>query len=131
LSISVQDFLALAGTLSAGAGECEWRSSSSRAYYAAYHRALEVADTCVLHGGNAARGVHESLAERYKAHSVKGKSIAYVLTDLKKTRTEADYHLGTGFPQNRATDFIPACEVFIKKVDDFLAAEMGSTATGP
>ncbi|MBB6319281.1 hypothetical protein [Paraburkholderia tropica] len=131
MTISSQDLLTLAGALSTGGGECEWRSSSSRAYYAAYHRALEVADACALHGGNAVRGVHETLAERYKAHSKKGMSIAYVLTDLKKTRTEADYHLSTVFPQSRATDFIPACEVLIAKVDDFLAAQSGSAAAGP
>ncbi|WP_322105881.1 hypothetical protein [Paraburkholderia sp. J41] len=53
------------------------------------------------------------------------------MTDLKKTRTEADYHLTAAFPQNRAADFIPACEVFIEKVDAFLAAHTGSAAASP
>jgi uncharacterized protein (UPF0332 family) len=32
-----RDYLTLAGTLSTGATEAEWRSASSRAYYAAFH----------------------------------------------------------------------------------------------
>ncbi|HEV3432270.1 MAG TPA: hypothetical protein VG320_30695 [Paraburkholderia sp.] len=129
MSISVQDLLSLAHALGNGAGESEWRSGASRAYYAAYHRALEVADAC-LPTNLFAAGEHERLTERFKQHSMKGKQIAYVLIDLKKTRTTADYKLTAAFQQADATDFIPKCEVFLEKVDEFHSQISGTQATG-
>lgn len=130
MSISVPDLLTLAETLGNGAGECEWRSAASRAYYAAYHKALSVADAC-LPPNPFAGGEHERLTERFKQHSIKGKQIAYVLIDLKKTHTTADYKLAASFQQADATDFIPKCEVFLEKVDEFSVYAADAQATGP
>lgn len=130
MSINIQDLLTLADTLSNGAGECEWRSAASRAYYAAYHKALDAADAC-LSANPYAGGEHERLTERFKLHSKKGKQIAYVLIDLKKTRTIADYKLATSFQQADATDFIPRCEVFLEKVGEFQTYAAGAQAIGP
>jgi uncharacterized protein (UPF0332 family) len=130
VSISIQDLLSLASSLAAEPGECEWRSAASRAYYAAYHKALTVAEAC-LPPNPFAGGEHERLTERFKQHSSKGKQIAYVLIDLKKTRTIADYKLASAFQQMDAADFIPRCEVFLEKVDEFHAHVTGVQATGP
>jgi uncharacterized protein (UPF0332 family) len=40
--IAGKDFLTLAETLITGAGEVEWRSAVSRAYYAAFHEARQL-----------------------------------------------------------------------------------------
>lgn len=120
MSIGVADLLALADQLANGAVEREWRSGASRAYYGAFHKALEVADAN-LPPDPLAMGEHEKLTERLKTHSMKGRALAYVLIDLKKVRTHADYHLATGFVQNDATDLVAASNVFVPRADQFAA----------
>lgn len=129
MSISVDELLAFAEALGNGTTECEWRSAASRAYYSAFHRGLEVAEAC-LAPNRYVSGAHERLTDRFKSHSIKGKALAYVLIDLKKTRTIADYKLGVPFRQTDATDFIPQCKSFIARVDGFLATETGNAAAG-
>ncbi|WP_157977898.1 hypothetical protein [Paraburkholderia kururiensis] len=120
MSIGVSDLLALAGQLANGAVEAEWRSGASRAYYGAFHKALEVADAN-LPPSPQSLGEHEKLTERLKAHSMKGRSLAYVLIDLKKVRTHADYHLSMPFAQKEATDLVASCHAFLPKADLFAA----------
>ena len=112
--------MTLAGQLAAGPTECEWRSGSSRAYYGAFHKALGVADAH-LPPSPYVMGEHEKLTERLKAHSNKGKSVAYVLIDLKRVRTHADYHLSLSFTQKQAVDHVAACNAFVPKADAFAA----------
>lgn len=83
MSIEVTDLIGLAQQLSAGNSECEWRSGASRAYYAAYHKALLVADRC-LPPSPYVSGEHQRLTDRYIAEGKKGKALAYMLIDLKK-----------------------------------------------
>jgi uncharacterized protein (UPF0332 family) len=118
LSINVEDLLTLADHLARGVGEPNWRSGASRAYYGAFHKALEVADANLPANG-LAMGEHERLTERLKSHSMKGRSLAYVLIDLKRVRTHADYHLSLGFSQNDATDVVAACNAFLPKAEQF------------
>lgn len=120
MSIAVSDLLTLASQLANGSAECEWRSAASRAYYGAFHKALEVADAH-LPANPLAIGEHEKLTERLKAQGLKGRSLAYVLIDLKKVRTHADYHLATQFAQCEATDLIAACNAFLPRADQFAA----------
>ena len=118
MSIDCADLIGLAQRLSAGNNECEWRSGASRAYYAAYHKALDVADECLPPNPYAA-GQHERLTDRFAAEGRKGKALAYVLIDLKKVRTHADYHLSTAFDQRDAIDLVANCVAFLPKADAF------------
>ncbi|MDR5737156.1 hypothetical protein [Caballeronia sp. LZ016] len=129
MSIEVEDLIGLAQQLAAGGSECEWRSGASRAYYAAYHQALQVADKCLPPGHDAA-GVHQRLTDRYIAHGKKGKVLAYLLIDLKKIRTLADYHLADAFDQHDATDLVANCVAFLTRADAFRSmAEADASAT--
>ncbi|GAB5098734.1 hypothetical protein [Caballeronia sp. GAWG2-1] len=118
MSIEVSDLLHLAQQLSAGNSECEWRSGASRAYYAAYHKTLAVADAC-LPSTREVAGQHERLTNRLMTVGNKGRALAYVLIDLKKVRTHADYHLTKPFSQHDATDLVANCLAFLPKTDAF------------
>jgi uncharacterized protein (UPF0332 family) len=122
--------MTVAGQLAGGTTEQEWRSAASRAYYAAFHKALEVADMC-LPPNPYAIGEHERLTDRLKAQGKKGMSLAYVLIDHKKVRTRADYKLNEAFAQDDATDLIAACPAFFQKADDFYTFVAGQAASSP
>jgi hypothetical protein len=76
MSIDVSDLIHLAQRLVAGDNECEWRSGASRAYYAAYHKALDVADRC-LPPSPYATGMHQQLTDRFFAEGRTGTALAY------------------------------------------------------
>jgi uncharacterized protein (UPF0332 family) len=118
MSIDASDLMALAQKLSTGAGECEWRAAASRAYYAAYHTALVVADK-FLPIRVSDEGVHVRLEKRLIGSGIAGRSLAYQLRELKKTRTHADYRLETKFSQVDASDSIAQCQAFIPKAGVF------------
>lgn len=120
MSIEVDDLLTLAEQLSAGSHECEWRAGASRAYYAAYHKALVVADHCLPPNPQLC-GEHVKLTERLKAGGMKGRSLAYSLIDLKRVRTDADYRLAESFTQSQATDLLANCRAFVPRADAFRA----------
>jgi uncharacterized protein (UPF0332 family) len=120
MSIDVSDLVGLAKQLAAGNTECEWRTGASRAYYAAYHKALGVAEDC-LPPSSYATGVHERLTDRFVAEGKKGKALAYKLLDLKRVRTHADYRLSKPFSQQYATDAVNDTIAFLPLADAFLA----------
>jgi hypothetical protein len=135
VSIDIHDWLAVAQQLVAGESECEWRSGASRAYYAAYHKALGVAETCLPAPARpAVTGYHERLTDRLKADGKKGLALAYELIDLKRVRTRADYFVHEAFSQEDATNFVDKCTRFIPRVDAFLSQskhiEPSSLTTG-
>ena len=130
MSIAVGDLIGLGQQLAAGNSECEWRSGASRAYYGAYHKTLEVADTC-LPASPFAIGQHERLTDRLKAEGKKGTSLAYMLIDLKRVRTHADYHLTLPFNQHDATDLVANCIAFLPKTDAFESHVKTNKTTSP
>jgi hypothetical protein len=129
MSISSEDLLGVAEQMATRDSEVEWRAGASRAYYAAFHRAKDVADRC-LPPNLLRMGEHESLTERFKVHGIKGKSIAYVLVDLKKVRTHADYHIRHNFLKQDGTDQVSDCKSFCKQVDGFQAIAQQSPVAG-
>jgi uncharacterized protein (UPF0332 family) len=120
MSIDVSDLISLAKHLAAGESECEWRSGVSRAYYAAYHKALGVAENC-LPPSPYASGVHRQLTDRFCAEGKMGTALAYKLIDLKRARTHADYRLTEPFSQQRATQVVTRAIAFLPLADAFLA----------
>lgn len=119
MSVTHQDFLVFARALADGPGEIEWRNSTARAYYSAYHCASSVVDLCPPNS-HFAMGSHERLSERFKAHGTKGsKSIAYVLEAMKKNRVAADYEISDPFEKSSAVNQVAQTDVFIQKVTSF------------
>lgn len=109
MSVSSLEFLDSAKSLLPGLNEIDWRNATSRAYYSAYHSALEVVDLCP---GNANHkmGSHERLSERFSLHPAKGaKSIAVVLQSMKRFRHIADYEISDPFEHSIATNQIAQC----------------------
>ncbi|BBU28761.1 hypothetical protein BTHE68_24950 [Burkholderia sp. THE68] len=127
MSIDVSDLLSLAQKLSEGKSECEWRAGASRAYYAAYHRALEIADRHLPSCRDKA-GVHVQLERRLVDAGKKGGELAYMLRELKKVRTQADYRLAIAFEQPDASDFVATCQLFLPMAD-LLDAHLERTET--
>lgn len=130
MSISVVDLLGLGQQLSAGNSECEWRSGASRGYYAAFHKTQEVANACLPPNPHAI-GEHERLTDRLKQQGMKGRALAYVLIDLKRVRTHADYFLAQPFDQNDANDLVANCAAYLPKADAFETFVKSSQATKP
>jgi uncharacterized protein (UPF0332 family) len=97
-----KEFLNLAQRLSQGRSEAEWRSASSRAYYAVFHAARDL-----LAGGGflVPRGeqAHSYLWLRLSNCGDDGLAEAGVqLNDLRRHRNRADYDLHLTLGQNVA-----------------------------
>lgn len=129
MSATCDDMIRLAERLADGATETEWRSASSRAYYGAFHKAKAIADRC-LPTNPRPLGVHERLSERYMAHGTKGRAMAYMLIDLKRVRTLADYFLDEPFAQSDATNHIASSKAFFCKADEFIEMLQSPAASG-
>lgn len=130
MSIAVADLMGLAQQLAAGNSESEWRSGASRAYYGAFHKTLAVADAC-LPANPQAIGEHERLTDRLKQQGMKGRALAYILIDLKKVRTHADYFLGMQFDQNDANDQVAGCAAYLPRADAFESFVKSGQAAKP
>ena len=104
VSITPQELAALARDLARGDNEVDWRSSSSRCYYAAYHLASSHAEKCP-HTDNASTGSHAQLARRFQLQGSKdARVIAEALTLMKRQRHAADYMINTPFAHKDVED---------------------------
>jgi hypothetical protein len=97
-----EDLISFAEELDKSSGETALRASISRAYYGAYHRSVEWERTLPVRGSSAGPdgGIHQQLINRLKnpapessSVSMKSRSLAYRLTQLKLSRVSADYDL--------------------------------------
>lgn len=119
MSVTVDEILASAETLSAGTTEMDWRNSVSRAYYAAYHRAQASAHHCP-DNSHLVMGAHEALSGRFELHGALGaKSISIVLQSMKRLRRIADYELGCRVEQATAAEQVAQCKVFKDRLNSF------------
>lgn len=100
MSIDHLEFLSSAEKMIPGAAEIDLRNAISRAYYAAYHRALASAEYCPDNSHLVLDcGAHERTISRFLSFdnssplAIPAKSLAYVLRQLKTNRHRADYTL--------------------------------------
>jgi uncharacterized protein (UPF0332 family) len=115
--MNFRDYLALADTLSRGTTEAEWRSATSRAYYAAFHVARElllalgfrVPQADRAHGYLWLRLSNAGVADVQKAGSL--------LNDLRRERNRADYDGHHPLPQPRAAQHVRFAEDVIQAFD--------------
>ncbi|HKI33165.1 MAG TPA: HEPN domain-containing protein [Gemmataceae bacterium] len=92
----------MAVRLAAGATEAEWRSATSRAYYAAFHAARDLFRGLgfVVPRADAA---HKYLAFRLQnSGNTQLRDAGRELDDLRQLRNEADYDIGRSYGQHIA-----------------------------
>jgi uncharacterized protein (UPF0332 family) len=118
-----RDFLAAARRQAAGAGEADWRSAASRAYYAAFHVARDLFDTLGFTTPHADRA-HNYLYVRFNncglSHAIAG---AKSLHDLRQTRNGADYDVRRPFPLKIAADAVLDADRIMQILDALTPAE--------
>ena len=120
MGVSTNKVLDVARALTDGETEEHWRSAASRGYYAAYYRALRLADK-YLPNGRVNIGMHARLIERIRAQGPDGSNVARLMWQLKKTRTRADYHTSAPFSRREALRMVRSCSRVVRKLDDFEA----------
>ncbi|MBU9388982.1 hypothetical protein KTE71_15775 [Burkholderia multivorans] len=108
MTVTSTDFLTCAEAIANGGSEIDHRSAISRAYYSAYHAALEIADLHFPdHEAHIAKGEHQRLSDRFlKSSNPKARGVAYMLIDLKRSRHRADYALSETIVADDATQGI-------------------------
>ena len=110
MTITVEDLLNVSESLLQGQSEAEWRSGTSRAYYAAYHEcklgASELPDTSHF---DLRGGTHARLIDQFHSYRTPGspegkqsRKIAYILRDLKRRREDADYEIMITLPKSKS-----------------------------
>lgn len=124
MAVQPCDFVTAAETLSAGATEIDWRNAVSRAYYGAFHHASLHVDRCKAIPHHAERGgSHEAAIRRFELNGdTAGKSIAYVLTDMKTKRKTADYRIESGVSAAEAVTQVAKARKVIQKISDYFDA---------
>jgi uncharacterized protein (UPF0332 family) len=112
-----RDFLPLAVHLAAGTTEAEWRTSVSRAYYAAFHetrRLFESLGFSVPHGDRA----HAYLWLRLSnCGDQQVQQAGAYLNDLRRLRNQADYDLHRPLIQAKASPQARVADRIIQALD--------------
>jgi uncharacterized protein (UPF0332 family) len=111
------DFLTLAGALTTGTAEADWRSAVSRAYYAAFH----VARLLLRQGGFAVPRAERAHAYLFLRLSNSGHPLVEQagvnLNSLRSTRNRADYDLDRPFDEQTAIDNFQLADDVIRLLD--------------
>ena len=116
MSVTYLDFINSAKKIILDDNEIDYRNASSRAYYAAYHKAgpvgikigisLEVVTRHAL--------LIRALIKQSNSHYRK---IGYMLRQIKYLREDADYRLNERFTKDKANDSINQSERIQKLLD--------------
>ena len=110
--ITPLDLFAPATGLAGGATEAHWRASISRAYYSAFHAALQWHASLPAPGSvGQASGIHSQLIHQLRApapecgpsNAKASREMGLRLDSLRAMRVEADYKLQVAVTQERAT----------------------------
>lgn len=110
------EFLAVARELAQGATEGHWRSSVSRAYYAAYHRARALVEGT---GGKIPTGerCHEQLAMQLQSTHDRGlRNLGTRLHTLRRDRNIADYDT-SAYSRNQATRGLAKANTLLQLIE--------------
>ena len=119
MSVTFAEILSSAEELASGPNEIDWRNSVSRAYYAAFHRALDSAHACP-DNSHLHMGTHEALSNRFELHGKQGaKSISVVLQAMKRNRHQADYDIFDQFDRNVCSEQIATCKKLVDRLVSF------------
>jgi uncharacterized protein (UPF0332 family) len=124
MSISPSQLFDLARALEERDEECAWRSSMSRAYYAAFHAAQdlgfedwldgELADTSHIDPQRS----HEKVIQKFVGakKDLRLRSIGHMLKAMRKDRVRADYDLYVTIAEAEAASQLLVAEKVIEKI---------------
>jgi uncharacterized protein (UPF0332 family) len=111
-------FLDVADDLSTGAREADWRSATSRAYYAAFHKArrlLQRSGFVVPRGDQAHAYLWLRLSNSRHPDVV---DAGATLNDLRRARNRADYDVDFPVDQAESIDHVHIAAKVIQLLDD-------------
>ena len=112
-----RDFLPLADTLAKGTTEAEWRSASSRAYYAAFHVARQLLLALNFRVPQADRAHGYLWLRLSNAGVIAVQAAGSLLNDLRRERNRADYDEHRTISQSLATQNVRFAEDVIRELD--------------
>lgn len=118
--IRPDDLLELARTLLQGTREVEWRSATSRAYYAALHTARTYCEAAALPlpiGASHERVIEALQQSKLPDHAKLGQQ----LKRLRGERNLADYEINEPYGQRAARKHLMECERAVAKLDELRA----------
>ena len=111
MSVDPHTLLDAAKRLAEGEREVDQRNATSRAYYAAYHLCVAIAEE--LPPPARTSGVHRTLIDQLTAGNNRLKSIGYMLEDCFRARILADYDIKTSFmPKSTKTTLEHCAKIF-------------------
>jgi len=114
-----QDFIEIAGKLVAnpiGNEAARNRTAISRAYYGAFHRAVEFLARFHVTIPSNPNSHHEVYRKLYQTNIPRAREAAHLLNDLRGERNRADYDLQKTAPEKFAT-----AKVCVESAHDFCA----------
>jgi uncharacterized protein (UPF0332 family) len=117
------DFLPLARSLARGSTEAEWRTATSRAYYAVFHIARDLLAGLRFAVPQADRA-HEYLYRRLNnCGNAAVEAAAKRLHELRRRRNEADYDLHRAFAAGTSAKSAADAESIAQILDTLTPAE--------
>ncbi len=120
--IKSKDFLQVADRLIAATTEADWRSAISRAYYAAFHVAIDVLTACGFSVPNGDRA-HAYLWLRLSNAGVQAvREAGKDLSALRTSRNFADYELRRSISQTIASLRVQNAKDIIHSLESALAS---------
>lgn len=118
MAVTPKILLDAAHAIGKGTGEADSRNAVSRAYYAAYHRCLAVAQDARLAIAEIG-GVHVALIQALidPLAPTRFKSLGYMLEQCRLRRVDADYRINQDFPRSLADTVLADCARILQKTD--------------
>lgn len=115
--MNFRDYLALADILARGASEAEWRSASSRAYYAAFHVARLLLLNLRFRVPHADRAHGYLWLRLSNAGHMETVTAGRLLGGLRQDRNRADYDERRTISQAKVIDNVRSAEEIIQALD--------------
>jgi hypothetical protein len=110
------DFLALAARLVAASSEAEWRTGTSRAYYAAFHAARDLFESLGFRVPHADQAHHYLYVRLYNSANAALADAADDLHELRRRRNEADYDFRRAHARGMAAGLVAAADRVIQSL---------------
>ena len=119
-----ESFLECARTLANGSGPADYRSATSRAYYAVYNTAVKLLERMSIHKPK--NNYHQILQQRLQlSGDTELKQIGSDLSDFHEERVEADYRLDSKRPENQSN-----AQAAVQKAEAMIAILAGCPTGG-
>lgn len=104
--------------------EVDYRNTSSRTYYSAYHVAVSTADKNTYHGVSSIGGTHEAIIKclqnlpKGHRHETLARSAGALLGQMRKNRIHADYTIAQDYTKDDAELQLETFNKFMEKISE-------------